>query len=204
MKVRYALLLVAPLALGACSESTGPNAIVGLTRDEAVMIAAAVSGSWEGTAQQRRVSNPDGVSLVPVTVTQQAEISAPCPNGGTATLAWTATVTGDDETQSLMIDIDGHHTPSHCAYTHGNVVITIHADAPLNFSSYLNVVNGAATEPYRASVDGAFSWTTSDGRSGTCSVDYEETLNFALQQHRLQGSVCGFTVNQTLSWQAGA
>jgi hypothetical protein len=201
MKVRYALMLVAPLALGACSETTGLD--TGLTREEAIMIAAAVSGSLE-TTTQRPVSNPNGVSLVPVTVTQEVEVSAPCPNGGTNTLAWTSTVTADEETESLVIDVEGTHAPADCAYTHGSIVITIDGDPLMNFGAHLSVLNGAPTEPYTASVDGAFNWSTSDGRSGRCTVDYQETLNFALQQHRLQGSVCGFTVNQTLTWQQGA
>ncbi len=200
MKVRYALMLVAPLALGACSETTGPN--TSLTREEAIMIAAAVSGSLE-TTTQRPVSNPNGVSLVPQTFTHEAEISAPCPNGGTNTLAWTSTVISDEETESVEIDVVGTHAPVASAYTDGNIVITIDGDPLMNFGAHLNVVNGAPIEPYTASIDGAFNWSTSDGRSGRCTVDYQETLNFALQQHRLQGSVCGFTVNQTITWQQG-
>jgi hypothetical protein len=198
MKVRYALMLVAPLALGACSDSTSPRS--GLTREEAVMIAAAVTGSWEGTSE-RPVSNVDGVALEPVTITQEMEISAPCPNGGTNTLAWTTTVTADDEAGSTVIDIDGTHAPADCAYTHRNIVITVDGDPLMNFDSHLSVLNGVPTEPYRANIDGAFNWSTSDGRSGRCTVDYEQVLDFALQRHTLAGSVCGFTVNQTLTWQ---
>jgi hypothetical protein len=96
--------------------------------------------------------------------------------------------------------VEGIHSPDACAYNHQGITITIDGDPQLEFGAHLAVLNNAPNGPYTANIDGAFNWNTSDGRSGHCDVTYMEITDFAAQERTREGSVCGHSVRETLTW----
>jgi hypothetical protein len=80
------------------------------------------------------------------------------------------------------------------------VTLTITGDPDLDFGAHVGVSNHQRSQPFTATIDGAFSWTASDGRSGSCTVEYEEITDFAARKRTVTGNVCGHTVNETLTW----
>jgi hypothetical protein len=201
MKFHSVSLLLLPIIVTACSDSAGPDSGDHLTRAEALLIAGEVSGSV-GTTSTAPVttSSQDGIASDPFTFTKDLETSHPCPRGGTVQLAWRVDGTIDPDAGMLELNLEGTHKPSACAYLHEGVTLTITGDPDLDFAAHLAVNNSQPTEPFTASINGAFNWTASDGRSGRCSVAYEEVTDFNARKRTVDGDVCGHTIKETLSW----
>jgi hypothetical protein len=199
MKVRYALL-VALFGVAACNDDSTMPDQSSLSREEALMIAAGVTGNVETASANPATSTQSGVYFDPTTLTQQLEASAPCPQGGTATLRWDATLVVDPDAHTIELDVTGSHTPDSCAYNHRGVTITIDGNPQLDFDAHLAVANNVPSEPYTANINGAFTWSTSDGRSGSCTVTYEEVTDFAAHERTREGSVCGHSIRETVTW----
>jgi hypothetical protein len=201
MKFRAAVsLLVLPLLFAACDDSAGPSSGDRLTRAEALLIAGEVSGSVSTTSALPAGNAVDGVASVPITFSREHESSHPCPRGGTVQLSWRVDGSLDVETGSFELDVDGTHKASGCAYLHEGVTLTITGNPDLDFGAHVAVRNGQPSEPFTANVDGAFSWTASDGRSGTCTIEYEEVTDFAARKRTVEGNICGHSVNETFVW----
>jgi hypothetical protein len=199
MKVRSALVL-ALFGLAACNDDATMPGSGSLSREEAIMIAAAVTGNVETTSANTPVGAQNGVYFDPITFNQQLQASHPCPRGGTATLRWDATLVIDTAQHTIELDVEGAHTPAACAFMHEGTTITIDGDPRLDFDAHLALANHVPSEPYTANIDGAFTWSASDGRSGRCTVAYQEVTDFAARQRTREGSVCGHTVQETLTW----
>jgi hypothetical protein len=202
MNLRSASLLLFPVVLAACSDDgLGPNSGDQMTRDEALMIAAAVSGSVETTSTAPTVTaSPSRVAGIPFTFSQDVETSHPCPQGGNVALQWTVSGSADPDAGSFVLDLDGTHKPSGCAYPHNGLTFTLTGDPALSFSAHIAIANHQPSAPFTASISGAFNWTASDGRSGRCVVQYSESTDFIARQRTVDGEVCGHTVKETLSW----
>jgi hypothetical protein len=164
------------------------------------MIAAAVTGSVATTSANPATGAQNGVNFDPITINHQLESSHPCPRGGTANLRWNATLVVDTAAHTIELDVDGAHTPVACAFQHEGVTLTINGDPRLNFAAHLAVADNVPSEPYTANIDGAFTWSASDGRSGRCTVTYEEVTDFVARERTREGNVCGHTVRETLTW----
>lgn len=204
MNLRTASLLLIPVFLAACEDDgSGPNSGDQLTRAEAILLAGELSGAVETTAGTPEVTiGQDGAAAAagPITFTRDQESTHPCPGGGTVSLQWRITGTADFETGSFTLDVDGTNRPAGCQYLHDGTTLTISGDPDLDFSAHAATVNYEPTEPFTAGIEGAFSWSASDGRSGQCLVDYQAVTDFAAKQRTVEGSVCGHSIAQTLSW----
>ena len=197
-----AALMILPVVVAACSDSAGPASGDRLSRAEALLIAGEVSGSVGTTSHapiagraQERAASAD-----PFRFTEDLESSLPCPRGGTVQLAWQVDGLVDVEAGLLELDLEGTHKPSGCAYLHEGVTLTITGDPDLHFAAHLAVRNSAPSQPFTASINGAFSWTSSDGRSGRCAVAYEEVTDFNARRRAVDGNVCGHAIKETLTW----
>jgi hypothetical protein len=201
MTVRSAAsLFLFPVLLAACDDSAGPSSGDRLTRAEALLIAGEVTGSVNSTSAMPAGNTQDGVAAVPITFSQTHESTLPCPRGGTIALAWRVDGSVDAEAGSFELDIDGTHKPSACAYMHEGVTLTITGNPDLDFGAHVGVSNHQPSQPFTANIDGAFSWTASDGRSGSCMIEYEEVTDFAARKRTVEGNVCGHSVKETLTW----
>jgi hypothetical protein len=201
MNVRSASLLLFPALLAACSDDgSGPNTGDRLTRDEALMIATAVSGSVETTSATPRMSGQDRVASDPFTFTREHESTHPCPRGGNVALSWTVSGMADPEAGAFEFDVEGTHAASACSYRHQGLTISVTGDPDLDFAAHLALADHQPSEPFTASINGAFNWEASDGRSGHCVVEYAAVTDFQQRTRTVEGEVCGHTVEETFTW----
>ena len=87
-----------------------------------------------------------------------------------------------------------------CALEKDGVVLTLTGDPSLDFSAHAAVRNGQPSEPATSAVGGKLKWSSSDGRSGSCSVDLAAKTNFTAKTHTVAGSFCGHAVNEVTTW----
>ena len=200
MKPRSSALILFPLFLAACSDSAGPNSGDRLTREEALRLAAEVSSSVGATSVAPVRSHPDGIASVPINFSEDHESTHPCTDGGTVRLTWQITGSIDPEAGSFEMDVEGTHKPSGCAYEHQGLRLTINGDPDMDFDAHVAIANGQPSEPFTVSINGAFAWSASDGRSGRCTVQYAEVTDFAAGKRTVDGNVCGHVVQETLTW----
>ena len=200
MKSRSSALFLVPVLIAACSDSAGPNSGDRLTRDEAMRLAAEVSSSVGTTSVAPVRSNADAVASVPISFTEDHESSHPCADGGTVRLTWRVTGAIDPEAGLFELDVEGTHKPSGCAYKHAGLTLTINGDPDMDFDAHVAVANSQPSEPFTISIDGAFAWSASDGRSGRCTVQYAEVTDFAAGKRTVDGNVCGHVVKETFTW----
>jgi len=189
--------------LAACSESDDPAGAKRdeLTRAEALVIVdaiAQVTVDDHTTVIGSGAASPAGAT--PGTITVEHASTHPCPVDGRVAVALSATLTYDEEVQSLDYDAEGSLTHETCGFEHEDVTITVNGDPSIAFETHAAFSGGTATEPITESVQGAFLWSTSDGRSGRCVIDLEKVTDLVAKRHTLQGEACGHTIERTITW----
>jgi len=199
--------LAAALALGlaACGDFTSSGDP--LSESEAADLAAEiVEGGFVGFgAQGAAPQGAPGEAAARVTITLND--TAPCDGGGTVAVAGTMTADVNQTTGAGTFEFNYSVAPSACQVTtSGGKTFTLTGDPNIqvqgNFNWSETSADGSLT------YDGKFKWTSSDGRSGACGVNLEATYDFnfgttgSSGTATLSGSVCGVTVNRTISVEA--
>lgn len=195
--------IAAAALLAACGETDDPAGATGdrLTRAEALVVVDAIAQATvedHTTVIGSGASSPAGAP--PGTITVEHTSSHPCPVDGRVAIALNATLTYDEESQSLGYDAEGSLTHETCGFTHEDVTITVDGDPNVTFATHAAFSGGAAAEPITESVEGALLWSTSDGRSGRCVIDLEKVTDLVAKRHTLQGEACGHTIERTITW----
>lgn len=199
-------LLILSLALGACESAVGPGGSP-LTADDARLLAsemdalgnAAIDGALGafGISFSLASSGSAGAA-VPVPVSRTFTRTHDCPRGGQVTVAGTMTGEGDRETRTLTTETNVVKTHVSCAVGRRNgVTITTNGDPNIVLKATRKVVAGKPSGPQTLSQKGAFTYATSDGRSGSCAIDVVSTFDPATRTHTLKGVSCGRTVDVT-------
>ena len=195
-RVRRSLVLgAALLSAAACSDSTAPNAA--LSPDEASELAAQMGvqitdGFAASVAPQTGTIGSASVAAVPAPFSISVDVSIPCPQGGKTRLTATVSGTIEESTESVTADVSGTQRPDNCGYdVHGK---TIRVTGTLTATAHAQVVNGLPVGVQQASLEGNFSWVASDGRRGSCSVDYDATANYTTNVATVNGNFCGSTI----------
>lgn len=197
MNVRQSVALGTLALLAACAgDSTGLKSK--LTSDEAVALAMALNSqaSAAGAAQASSANRlPSGISFnsVPSPVSASVDVTGPCPRGGTNHLVFTLNATVDDQAQSLTADMSGTQSPNACGFDAKNVIVHITGTPSLTHSAHLAVEAGQPAGVWTSSLKGSFDYTTSDDRSGSCSVDWSTEANFTTHRMKIDGTFCGST-----------
>lgn len=196
-RIRLAAV-VAAFALAACGKDATSPASKQLKPDEAQALALGMAAS--GDAYSGAMAVPDvvtlstasgGTSFGPITFTQ----SHPCPKGGSITPHVTLNGTIDPTARSLTLDVSGTETPSECAYPVKAVTITVNGNPNLAITAHLAIVAGAPSGAQTFTEKGAFTWKSSDGRSGSCTVDVTSSADFAKNLRTVTGTFCDQTFN---------
>ncbi len=195
--------IAAAALLAACSDTDDPAGAKGdqLTRAEALVIVDAIARATDEdhtTVIGGGTSSPAGAA--PGTITVGHNSTHPCPVDGRVAIELNATLTYDEEAQSLGYDAEGSLTHEACGFTHEDVTITVDGDPNITFGTHASFSGGTAAEPITESVEGAFLWSTSDGRSGRCVIDLEKVTDLVTKRHTLQGEACGHTIERTITW----
>ena len=191
-------VLVAAAAAGG-GDSTGPRG--GLTQREATALALQLSGvasAASGGMASPAIAAPQSsaaFAVIPSPINLGMQTTVPCPKGGSAKVSVTIAGTIDQATQSITADVTGSFVPTACAVTADAVTLTLSGPPGLETATHVSVVNGQPTGVQTLSVTGGFTWASSDGRSGSCTVDYKATADAAANKATLKGTVCGTVVD---------
>lgn len=198
MTTRLMGMLGAVLVLGACNDVAGPTGDR-LTREEAALIAGDVTTSGGQTANSARPTTGDAIAADPVTVSHDLEFTHPCPKGGKLQQTWKATASFDVAEGSFDLQVKGLQKHLACAYLHEGVTITVDGDPDIDIEA---AASAARNQPgdHTLEINGAFKWTASDGRSGTCPITLDAVTDFQARKKTVEGTVCGHTFKETTSW----
>ncbi len=196
-RIRLAAVVVATLALGACKDATSPTSQ--MKTDEAQSLALMMAASGDVYAAAYPVT--DVVSLEtaraamqPVNATYTA--SRPCPKGGTVVPSATITGNVDPVAHSATLDLTGSETRANCAYQVQTNTITV--NGTLDITAHVNIVASLPSGAQTFTEKGSFTWTSSDGRSGTCNVDLSASAVFGTTMQRtVHAEFCGRTLDFT-------
>ncbi len=198
-RIRLAAVAAAAFALAACGkDATSPAASTQLKPDEAQALALGMAAS--GDAYSGAVAVPDVVTLSgtsgstgfgPITFTR----AHPCPKGGSITPDVKLSGSIDGTTHSLTLDVSGTETPKDCAYPVKAVIITVNGNPNLAITAHLAIVAGVPSGAQTFTEKGAFTWKSSDGRSGSCTVDVTSSADFGKNLRTVTGTFCDQTFN---------
>jgi hypothetical protein len=199
---RYRIAFLPLLALAACQDTSGPGD--SLTREEALVVTAHVVASGEAAA----LRNVDGsassdiaaYAAVPTTFTHTLQSTHPCPAGGQLQLDLEIHGSFDEAAKNLELDLEGSQTHASCAFPHNGLVITVDGNPEIHFTARVAATNGQPSEPYTATVNGAFRWSTTDNRDGVCTVTVNAVTDFAAKRRTVDGNICGHTITATTTW----
>jgi hypothetical protein len=134
--------------------------------------------------------------------------SSPCDGGGTVTINGTMSVSANDAGTSGTMSFNYTVAPSGCQVTtSGGKTFTITGDPNMKADGDFTFTEGETSSSFEGSLNynGKFSWTSSDGRAGSCGVDLTSNYNFSFGTSgssgsaTLSGSVCGVSVNRTVT-----
>jgi hypothetical protein len=120
-----------------------------------------------------------------------------CPAGGNIQLNGSIerTVSGPG---SFEFSVAANGAWNNCAHTRREITRTV--NGTFSFESHRKLVNGQPEGPQTASKKGHFTWTTSNGKSGECEFDITSTRLPDQGKRTVQGTVCGRTIDRTVSW----
>lgn len=196
--------LAAALVLAGCSEgATDPQS--GLTRQEAAELAALVTATSADLLDVENNTRPFSASRSSAeaaggTFHQVVSVTAPCPKGGSVKVAGDVDVSLDGESNSGSIDAQAVLTHQGCGVDteHGEIVLD--GKPNLTFGAGFAWAAGAQTEPLRVSHEGGVSWERDTGDSGTCDVDLVAVTDFLARKRTIEGTFCGFSIQEELTW----
>jgi hypothetical protein len=187
-----ALVVVASLG---CSDSTSPRGH--LSQDEMNMLALELgvtsTSTLPATASADRIVAESNTVPAPVSLT--VDITAPCPKGGQKHVKGSLNATIDGVTKSVVADLSSELTPQDCGFqTKEGVTVRVSGDPNLTSTAHVETQNGLPVGVHTATTKGGFTWSTSDGRHGSCTVDYSATADYTNNKANLNGSFCGSTI----------
>lgn len=188
----------------ACDKSATDTEGDALTRAEAFAVASAVAevnadaadrGIGEGSA-----SATLSVAAEPKTISFDHTSSHACPTAGRITVGMQAVLVWDRDTNAGELNATGSLVHDACAFPHEGLTLTVTGNPSLTVTSHAATSGGRPSEPWTSDAGGSFSWSASDGRSGTCGIDVSTVTNFDTRSRTVQGEVCGHTIDQTITW----
>jgi hypothetical protein len=191
-------LTAALLSAAACSsDSTGPRG--SLTNDELAALALQMGTHFAGSFSGSAASFSKGeasFSAIPAPFSFTVNVSVPCPRGGKTDVAAQVSGVIDHAAQSVKADASGTHTPKECGFDVDGKTIWVSGE--LETAAHVEVVNGVPKGEQSASLrtpGEPISWRTSDGRSGSCAINYTAKANYDTNRAVVNGSFCGSTVS---------
>jgi hypothetical protein len=202
MQRKLILPALAVFALAAC-DKTATGVVGDALSDSDVQAVVGTFGDQDGAFLDgfggpsfNRI--PDGPQLT-TTVTTTFTRTRNCPGGGDVKLEGTHVVTADPATHSGSVTFNATRTEEACALQHNGVTITITGTPNTALTanqSWSNGTPGVRT----ATKKGSFSWSTSKGKTGSCSVDVTHTWDPATHTLHVVGQVCNRTIDLTRTW----
>ena len=210
-KLARTLALFAAFAVAACGDDDPVSTGDALSEAEA----AALSGIVLGAAFQvtstvaTSPTTVDGPQAAPFTYSTEIETSVECSGGGTIGLNGNATINGDDETMEFTIAYSATSTYNECTEFAPETEQQFTIGGSLSFTANADYEAGEGEEfgslNSTGSFNGSISWSSDDGRSGTCAVALTSTTsaNGESISATTTGSFCGTSINETFNYGVG-
>ncbi|HEX7119347.1 MAG TPA: hypothetical protein VF212_11190 [Longimicrobiales bacterium] len=205
--VRSALALALAMAVVACDDD-GPTdgQQDELTQAEAEALAAAMAnqgyaGAEEGSqAGGEQAFAPQSHGAGEHFNFTLENVERPCPLGGTVVQNASGSITSYTEEERVVIDLEGTQTHEACGFAAEQTQFEVTGDPNLAWTVHLEAVDSQPVGEQTVALEGGFTWSSADGRSGTCTVDLSAVLNPEAQSWTLTGTFCGVTIESTASW----
>ena len=200
MKPSRIVWLGGVIAIAACSDDTTAPTGDRLSREEALFIASQIVASGDQSTLSAQQNAQTSARVDPRTITQDLKLSAPCPRGGQVHLDFDVDLSFDAAVGSLELDLAGSLQHDACAFERAGVIFTLDGNPDIDFDAHAEARNHQPAGEHTFEVNGAFRWSTSDGRSGTCAIAIDAVTKFTDRTRTIEGEVCGHTFSETVSW----
>ena len=179
------------LTVVACGDDpTGVTAGDELTSSEVTAVLAALSSAFASVGAGAQA----GPAQAPISVSETFDVSVPCESG-TLDVSGSISGTVDDVTFDTDLTTTVRWDPNACVVSDGTNTFTVdgapYIDLALDLTSTQDLVTVSGTQ------SGGFSFTSSDGRSGSCSIDV--TFSIVTTATSVDATVTGTICGQTAS-----
>ena len=189
------LTLLATLVV-ACGKSP-TDAGDQLTQQESLAIYAEVSLAIAQALSSVSYSAPPqgGPSATSVPFSGSLSYSGPCTAGGNVSVAGSYDGSYDNAVTNYTYNYDMTMTFGSCKSSGAGGVFTITGDPDLTVTGGFTWTTG--TYHYTYSERGGVSFSTSDGRSGSCGISYDATADYSGSATSviLTGNICGVDIS---------
>ncbi len=181
------LTIALALTVVACGDDpTGVTSGDALTSAEVAVVIAAFGSSFASVG----VSPAAAPAQVPIVVNQSFDVSVPCESG-TVRVSGSMSGSSDDVTFDSDITTNVSWDPNACVVSDGTNTFMVDGapqiDLVLDMTSTQDALTMSGTET------GGFSFTSSDGRSGSCGLDVTFSVVTANTgtTSTVTGTICG-------------
>ena len=175
------------LTVVACGDDpTGVTAGDELTSSEVAAVLAALGSAFETIGAGAQA----GAAQAPISVNQNFDVSVPCESG-TLDVSGSISGTVDDVTFDTDLTTTVRWDPNACVVSDGTNTFTVdgapYIDLALDLTSTQDLVTVSGTQ------SGGFSFTSSDGRTGSCSMDvtFSIVTTATSVDATVTGTICG-------------
>ena len=177
--------------------TTSPASISGseLTSSEVAAVLATLGSAFETAAGGAQAAP----AQAPISVSETFDVTVPCESG---TLVVSGSISGsvDDVTFDSDLTTTVSWDPNGCVVHDGTNTFTVDGDPRVELVLHLTSTQVALT--VTGTETGGFSFTSSDGRSGSCALDVTFSIATAPTgvERTVTGTICGLEADvfQTL------
>jgi hypothetical protein len=120
-----------------------------------------------------------------------------CPAGGSVTVSGSVERTIDRATLTGTLAVNAKRVENACAVQQRNGVTVTITGQPHTVMTVTQSFNKGVPGVRTQTQKGAFAWTRSNGRSGTCTIDLTSTFDPATRTATIKGTFCGRSVDDT-------
>ncbi len=198
-------LLGAVLFMAACNDGgpTGVNEGDELTPVETNEIFAEIFNELAGLFLLGGVGGgpqlavgPTLIGIAPVTVSQTINESGSCEGGGTVTVTGSISGDIDEQAQTGTVTLDVTETINNCVVvTSTGTTFTVNTSPPIRMTGDFTITQTSFSLAF--DITGGFTFTGSDGRSGSCLIDVSMSATVTgttVAQESVSGTVCGQSI----------
>jgi hypothetical protein len=189
------------LAVAACGDSA--TEVVGdLTQAEAAALAEVVAGTVISTFDEGGPMAGPALGPALATLSQQVSFEGPCEFGGTVAVAGELDIVTDDETEELTsLEYTVTQVHNGCVGESQDGLRFTLTGAPNVTANFLVETEGDLIA-MNGGYSGAVDWST-DGKSGTCTLSVEFSLDLNLGSESasasMAGTVCGVNFSESVT-----
>lgn len=195
--LRVLSLCLVTIPLASCGRSPTDAGGDRLTQQESLALYSELSlaVSQALTSVSSTQSPAQAPSATSTTFSGSIDSTVPCTAGGTGTVTGSYNGSYDAQVTTYSYSYDLTMDFNSCQSSGQGTQFTITGDPNLTISGDFNWTG--TTYDYTYTEQGGIAFTTSDGRSGSCQINYSSTATYdgTKLSVNLQGSICGTDIS---------